>query len=87
MDIDDKGLTREQCRAARALLDWSQADLALKTGLSEGTVRFFESGLRTPSGNSRSKLRSAMESAGVEFIPENGGGAGVRLKKRGKRSK
>jgi len=77
-------MTIEQSRAGRGLLDWSQSDLAERAGLSEGTVRHFESGLRIPSDDSLRALRSAMEAGGVEFIPENGGGAGVRLAKRAK---
>lgn len=84
VDPEQTPLTREQCRAARGLLDWSQTDLAKKSELSEGTVRHFESGLRVPSVDSLTTLRAAMEKAGVEFIPENGGGAGVRLAKRTK---
>jgi ribosome-binding protein aMBF1 (putative translation factor) len=75
-------LTREQCRAGRGLLDWSQDQLAAKAQLSEGTVRHYEAGRRVPNTDSLGALRKAMEAAGVEFIPENGGGAGVRLKKR-----
>ena len=42
-------LTREQCRAARGLLNWPQARLGAKSNVSEGTVREFESGKRVPS--------------------------------------
>ena len=69
-------------RAARGLLDWSQTDLAEKAGVSLSTVRDFETGKRTPIGNNIAAMQKAMENAGVEFIPENGGGAGVRLRKR-----
>jgi transcriptional regulator with XRE-family HTH domain len=70
-----------QCRAARALLDWTQPDLAQKTGLSVVTVRAFEKGGEMRESN-RNLLRLSLESAGIQFIPENGGGAGVRLKDR-----
>lgn len=69
-------------RAARGLLDWSQTDLAEKAGVSLSTVRDFEIGKRTPIPNNTSAMQRAMEGEGVEFIPENGGGAGVRLRKR-----
>jgi len=75
-------ITPPQSRAARGLLDWSQSALAQASNLSESTVRDFEKGRRTPSPNNLAAIRAALESAGVEFIAENGGGAGVRLRKR-----
>jgi transcriptional regulator with XRE-family HTH domain len=69
-------------RAARGLLDWSQTDLAEKAGVSLSTVRDFETGKRTPIANNISAMQKAMEGAGVQFISENGGGAGVRLLRR-----
>ena len=76
-------LTIEQIRAARGLLGWSQSKLAERAGLSLPTVKRVEIdlGLRV-SEEARNKLRRALESAGVEFIDENGGGPGVRLRKR-----
>jgi len=76
-----------QIKAARALLAWSQADLAEASGVSEPTIARLESqdgpiGGRADTGE---KIVSALEKAGCEFIPENGGGAGVRLRKRGKK--
>jgi transcriptional regulator with XRE-family HTH domain len=73
-------LTSEQCRAARALLNWSQADLASASQVSLSTVGNFEAGRSTPVTNNLIALKRAMEAAGVEFIPENGGGEGVRLR-------
>ncbi len=72
-------ITKEQCRAARALLGWSRKQLAEKAGVSERTITDFERGARSPIASSLKALRCALENAGVEFIPENGGGAGVRL--------
>jgi transcriptional regulator with XRE-family HTH domain len=69
-------------RAARSLLDWSQTDLATQAGVSLSTVRDFETGKRTPIANNLAAMQKALSEAGVEFIPENGGGAGVRLRKR-----
>lgn len=77
-----ESITREQSRAARALLDWSQGDLSEAAKISRQTVVDFERGARMPYRNNLDAIRSALEKAGVEFIPENGGGAGVRLKKR-----
>ena len=76
-------LTIEQIRAARGLLGWSQSKLAERARLSLPTVKRVEIdlGLRV-SEEARNKLRRALESAGVEFIDENGGGPGVRLRKR-----
>jgi transcriptional regulator with XRE-family HTH domain len=71
-----------QCRAARGLLDWSQADLAEKAGVGIVTVRQFEAGGHDPRRATLDVIRRAFESAGVEFIDENGGGPGVRLRKR-----
>jgi transcriptional regulator with XRE-family HTH domain len=70
-----------QSRAARGLLDWSQTELASRSNLSESTIRDFEKGRRVPAVNNLAAVRAALEAAGVEFIPENGSGAGVRLKK------
>lgn len=72
-----------QCRAARALLEWTQPDLAQATGLSVVTIRAFEKGGEMRDSN-RNLVRLTFERAGVEFIPENGGGPGVRLRKGGK---
>ena len=73
-----------QIKAARALLDWSQEDLASSAGISIPTIKRLEAqdgllGGRSETGN---KIRVALEQGGVEFIDENGGGAGVRLRKR-----
>lgn len=71
----------EQCRAARAMLGWSQGDLADAATVSRTTVVDFERGVRIPHRNNLAAIRRAFEVAGIEFIPENGGGAGLRLKK------
>jgi transcriptional regulator with XRE-family HTH domain len=72
----------EQIRAARGLLGWSQTDLALRAGLSLPTVKRLEAGFGPRvSDDARAKLHRALEVAGIEFIDENGGGPGVRLKK------
>ena len=72
----------EQCRAARGLLDWSQAELADKAGVGIVTVRQFEAGLHEPRRATLDVVKRAFEAAGVEFIDQNGGGPGLRLKKR-----
>ena len=75
-------ISAAQCRAARALLDWTQDDLARATGLSAVSIRAFEHGGEMRASN-RILLSSAFERAGVQLIPENGGGPGVRLRKSG----
>ena len=77
------GLTSAQIRAARALLRWSAADLASAASLGANTVRRAEVMEGTTSLTTANELaiRRALEAAGVEFIDENGGGAGVRLRK------
>jgi transcriptional regulator with XRE-family HTH domain len=75
-------ITPEQCRAARGLLDWSQADLADKAAVGIVTVRQFEAAAHEPRRATLDVIRRAFESAGVEFIDQNGGGPGLRLKKR-----
>jgi transcriptional regulator with XRE-family HTH domain len=79
-------VTTRQVKAARALLGWSQADLAEKSGVSEPTVARLESVDGELGGRelTAEKIRSAIEGAGVSFIDENGGGSGVRLRKRSK---
>jgi len=74
--------TVAQIRAARALIGWSQSELASRAGLSLPTVKRVEGDFGPHvSEESRAKLKRALQSAGVEFIDENGGGAGVRLRK------
>jgi predicted transcriptional regulator len=75
-------ITPEQCRAARGLLDWSQQDLAEKAAVGIVTVRQLEAGAHEPRRATLDVIKRALESAGVEFIDENGGGPGVRLRKR-----
>ncbi|MBA2401007.1 MAG: helix-turn-helix transcriptional regulator [Bradyrhizobium sp.] len=76
-------LTPSQIRAARALVGWSQADVAAAAGLSIPTVKRAESdvGVRV-SEDAIATIGSVLKKAGVEFIEENGGGPGVRLWKR-----
>jgi transcriptional regulator with XRE-family HTH domain len=74
-------MTPAQCRAARGLLDWSQQQLADAARVGVVTVRQFEGEKAAPRNATLDVLRRAIEAAGVEFIPENGSGAGVRLKK------
>lgn len=71
-----------QLRAARALLNWSQGELAERSGISFPTIKRMETvGPGRSSADTVAAVQRALEVAGVVFIPENGGGAGVRLAK------
>jgi predicted transcriptional regulator len=77
-----KKISIKQIKAARMLLGWSQADLGKEAGLGDVTVPRLEAkngdlGGRPETGE---KIIAALEKAGVEFIDEDGGGPGVRLK-------
>ncbi len=63
------------------MLGWSQTELANAADVARQTVVDFERGARSPYAANLERMRAALEAAGVEFIPENGGGAGVRLRK------
>jgi predicted transcriptional regulator len=76
-------LTSEQIRAARAMLRIEQRELAERSGVSLETIKRIE---RTPGVVSAytstvAAIQAALEDAGIEFIPENGGGPGARLRK------
>lgn len=73
--------TPDQLRAARALLGLSQSQVADMTGRTTKTIRRAETDQSGVADETLAALRNALENAGVEFIAENGGGAGVRLKK------
>ena len=82
--MKNTSLVSAQIRAARALLRWSAVDLARQSRLGVNTIRRAEVADRGISLTAANELaiRSALETAGVEFIHENGGGPGVRLRKR-----
>jgi len=75
-------ITGTQVRAARALLAWSQGELAQRAGTSLPTIKRIESTGNEPSGTVRTneKIRAAVEAAGIVFIDaDNDGGRGVRM--------
>jgi hypothetical protein len=81
--MKNRPLSSAQIRAARALLKWSVADLARQSSLGLNTIKraeIAESGTSLTTANDLA-IRRALEAAGVEFIDENGGGPGVRLRK------
>lgn len=73
-------ITPEQCRAARGLLNWSQEELDQRSAVSKKTIVEFEGGGQIPFEKTLRQIELALEAGGVQFIPANGGGAGVRLK-------
>jgi len=75
-------MTSEQVRAARALLRWEQKDLAAASGMSLPAIKRLETIPGPLAAQSRTidAIRAALEVGGIEFIAENGGGPGVRLK-------
>jgi transcriptional regulator with XRE-family HTH domain len=81
-------VTIRQIKAARALLGWSQDDLASRSSLSVVTIKRLEAAEGEIGGReeTRESIVGALQEGGIEFIPENGGGIGVRLAKRQRRS-
>lgn len=77
-------VTTRQVKAARALLGWSQEDLASHSTVSEPTIARLEAGHGPLGGRPETvtKIVNALVEAGIEFIAANGGGLGVRLSKR-----
>jgi predicted transcriptional regulator len=73
-----------QLKAARTLIGWSQKELASAADVSLPTIKRLEAAEGWLGGRQTTayKIRGALEKAGVEFIDENGGGPGVRLRKR-----
>ena len=64
-------MTPEQCRAARAWLDWSQDALAKTASVGVSTVRDFEAGRREPTRNNLTAMRAALESGGISFVDDD----------------
>jgi transcriptional regulator with XRE-family HTH domain len=79
-------VSTRQIKAARALLGWSQQQLAIAAEVSIPTVKRLEAADGPLGGrpDTSAKLQVALELAGIQFIEENGGGAGVRLRKSAK---
>ena len=71
-------MTPSQCRAARALLDWTQPDLAQASSLGLSTVVDYERERRQVSDDAVAAIQRSLEKAGVEFT--NGKRPGVRLR-------
>ena len=73
-------MTPIQSKMARVALGWGTRDLAQRANVSPDTIARLERGERLRSATIEA-IRAAFEAAGIEFIPENGGGAGVRFRK------
>src|ERR1700761_7454237 len=76
--VSKMAITPEQCRAARALLGWSQDDLERTSGVSKKTIAEFEREAQIPYDKTLRELETALRASGVQLISENGGGVGVR---------
>ena len=70
-----------QCKMARAATGLGIRELAALADVSPNTIARLERGEQMRD-STVATIRAALEAAGVEFIPENGGGAGVRLRER-----
>jgi DNA-binding transcriptional regulator YiaG len=78
VDVDENNLGRyiatmtpEQCRAARAWLNWSQDELAKGASVGVSTVRDFEAGRREPTRNNLTAMKAALESGGVALVDDD----------------
>jgi DNA-binding XRE family transcriptional regulator len=75
-------VTSAQVRMARAALNWKVRDLANATGLHRNTINNIEVGRYAGDPKSLETIENVLRKAGIEFIDENGGGPGARLRKR-----
>lgn len=74
-------ISRNQCRAARALLEWSQQNLAEAAGVTRETIANFESGAHKPYATTLAAIRTALEAAGIVFTEgDDSMGPGLRLR-------
>jgi hypothetical protein len=78
-----RALTSGQIRAARSLIRWRAEDLAKESSVGVATIRRAElaEGPTALTAANDQAIRRTLEAAGIEFIDENGGGPGVRLRK------
>lgn len=74
-------MTSAQVRAARGLLNWTVRELADRAGVHRNTITNFETDRYAGRADALAAIRAALEAAGVVFLPENGNGPGVALRK------
>ena len=79
-------VTSAQLRMARAALNWTVRDLAEATGLHRNTINNIEVGRYTGDAKSLELIERVLRRAGIEFIDENGGGPGVRMRRQHKKT-
>jgi transcriptional regulator with XRE-family HTH domain len=65
-------ISREQIKAGRAMLDWSQKDLAQHSGVSDATIKLIETARINSTPETRQTIQEALEKGGLEFLPQNG---------------
>lgn len=65
--VNGPAVTREQMRAARAWLSWSQHDLSVRSGVSQRSIAMYEAGRALPYDGTLEKLKQAFETAGIRF--------------------
>lgn len=73
-------ITGPQCRAARALVEWTVEQVSERSGIDPSVIADFEQKTADPGADVKRRLLDVLESGGAVFIWENGGGMGVRLK-------
>lgn len=79
-------LKSRQLKAARSLLGWTQTELSEASGINLGTIKRMEKNdesLHNAQNRSVVGVQKALEEAGIEFLSENSGGVGVRLRRGG----
>jgi transcriptional regulator with XRE-family HTH domain len=74
-------LTPALCRAARGFLDWTQADIAERAGVSRSTIRDYEGGHHDVHRATEAQLRLAFEAGGIVFVEVQGLGWAVGMSK------
>jgi transcriptional regulator with XRE-family HTH domain len=76
-------ITGAQLRMARGYLRWSAKELADRAGVAESTIKRMEQdeGFPIARGANIEAVYNALAEAGIIFLPENGGGVGIRLRK------
>ena len=72
-------ISPQQCRAARAWLDWSQQELATRARVGLSTIKDFERGDRKPIPNNLDAIQRAIETEGMILIEDGGMAVGIRI--------